>query len=75
MEGRRSNLRIKHTGVGNVEGRNMEFLEHDLCHSLPIGRRIPCGFGDKYRVFGWVAAHDLLECMVNQRWYWVKVRD
>lgn len=53
----------------------MELLEHDLCHSLPVGGRVPRGLGNKHRVFGRVTAHDLFECMLNQWWYWVKVRD
>ena len=54
-------LRVKYTGVGDVECRHFEFFKHDFCHSFPVGSSIPGGFGYKDRVFFRVTAHDVSE--------------
>lgn len=54
-------VRIQDTCVGNVEGRNLEILEHDLSHPFSIGRGVPRGFGYENRMLRRVDAHDIDE--------------
>lgn len=50
-------LRIQHTRIRDIKGGNLEFFKHDLGHSFPISRRVPCGLSDKNGMFGWISPH------------------
>lgn len=66
-------LRIQHTCVRDIKGGDLEFFKHNLGHSFPISRRVPCGLGDKNWVLGWISAHHVHQCVRYQGGDWVEV--
>ena len=59
-------LRVKYTGVGDVECRYLELLEHDFCHTLPVRGCVPCSFGNKDGMFSSATTHDFGQSMVDE---------
>ena len=61
------NARVQNTSIGDIESRNVELFKHNLRHSFSVGRAIPSGFRDKDGVFTRVDAHNLGQCILDQR--------
>lgn len=73
LSGVKVSLRVEDGGVGDVEGRSIEFLEDNLCHTFPVGGGVPCGFCNEDWVLSRFDLHNTLQCMANEWSYWVKI--
>ena len=65
----------EHSLVGDIHGRRLEFLKHDLSHLLPVGLRVEGGLSQEDWVFPWIQTQLVVKGLVPDFFHGVPVCD